>query len=714
MSAGRRRPPFVVCTTQLSAADLRWVRDAVISLGWRFDRELTSSVTHLIAATAGSAKHRAAWRVPGLVVVRKGWLEAWKRAKDKASDGEELDVDENDFLFKPLEGFSVSLSGFASEEKERLACRIRELGAGYAQDLSAACSHLVAAIPSGLKYDFAKANGITVVRAEWIESCARMGRIVEEQDFSIEESIGRLENYRKEIPHVEGSKGMRDVSRQTPNQDQDSAAELFLDGCCVLLLGFHQMEVLPIAKSLRLAGATRMFRCSPLVTHGIVSDRAAENGLEWENKRDLLALESKGIWFVRESWVSESLRTKKPALASDHRCKLPSENQTTSLPKKQCGMIRELAPDASKKSTLFLGLRFDMEPFGRQTDSSSVAIALQDRIERHGGKVLVNSRRDDNLSAVSATHVVFANQRDFVLITKSELTVTAEWIDQCICHDKLLQTDSCVLFRPTTFPFEIPEFKDFQFTISGFQAETTDFHRRRQTLTDIIQRTGASYSERLRKSRTTHLLYESKDSEKYTKACEWGVRVVTSSWLVDCVRAGRLMAPSDAENRHEERGCGPVSIKGVTKSLKLSVSVFRNQTSNSFSAPKMEGSPPSPFVKRRTNESNRFGRVHLAQSSLLAEKAEKEKSLLSKIQADLSKCMKDTLEPTRDGVLPVPPASSLARPRLRLEDLENDSFQGEDVSPSNLDDEEPAPSQVVQYREAQTPPSMKRKRMRAL
>jgi len=329
-------PSFVVCATGFADHDLKWIQETVQSFGWQFRRELMSTVTHLVAATAGSPKHRAAWRVKGIHVVRRGWLEAY-RARRNVENSENPPAEESskmtairevDFLLPPMEGFSVSLSGLSREDKEVLANLLRKLGAGYAQDLSALCTHLVAIRPQGNKFDFAIANGVMVVRPDWVRDCFQAGRLLDEKDYSLSgtqppSSLPSL-NQRNASSSATTGNSFRIVASEKcpatstiiPNIGGESGQDLldledqFLSGCCIYLIGFLDSTLPHIARSLRRAGSTRLQRWSDLITHVVLADRFSANS---ETSKNLKQAKDRGAWLVQEAWITESLRKKAPA-----------------------------------------------------------------------------------------------------------------------------------------------------------------------------------------------------------------------------------------------------------------------------------------------------------------------------------------------------------------------------------------------------------------
>ena len=54
---------------------------------------------------------------------------------------------------------------------------------------------------------------------------------------------------------------------------------------------------------------------------------------------------------------------------------------------------------------------------------------------------------------------------------------------------------------------------------------------------------GASYSERMTRD-TTHLICSAKEGNKYNKALQWGIPVVTIEWLYESAVRGKAIPPT--------------------------------------------------------------------------------------------------------------------------------------------------------------------------
>ena len=64
-----------------------------------------------------------------------------------------------------------------------------------------------------------------------------------------------------------------------------------------------------------------------------------------------------------------------------------------------------------------------------------------------------------------------------------------------------------------------------------------DFEKR-ETVQKIIEENGGVYEKNLVQGRTTHLIAASTEGRKYKHAVDWGLPVVTETWISDCVESG--------------------------------------------------------------------------------------------------------------------------------------------------------------------------------
>ncbi|CUS06856.1 unnamed protein product [Tuber aestivum] len=91
----------------------------------------------------------------------------------------------------PLSGIVICCTSVPAEfrvmsERKKIEDNVRLHGASYHPDLTQSVSHLVAAISSGKKYEFARNNGISIVTVEWLYDSLERGMALDESFYDRE------------------------------------------------------------------------------------------------------------------------------------------------------------------------------------------------------------------------------------------------------------------------------------------------------------------------------------------------------------------------------------------------------------------------------------------------------------------------------------------------------------------------------------------------
>lgn len=92
----------------------------------------------------------------------------------------------------------------------------------------------------------------------------------------------------------------------------------------------------------------------------------------------------------------------------------------------------------------------------------------------------------------------------------------------------MLDVGSHILYSPLPCQVPLPRFESFRFCVSQYEAKD------RQLLRNLCFTLGAKFVEKLTK-KVTHLLCKFSSGDKYDAACRWGITVVTSEWISECV-----------------------------------------------------------------------------------------------------------------------------------------------------------------------------------
>jgi hypothetical protein len=154
-------------------------------MGAVFKLDLTSDVTHLIVGNINSAKYRyVAKSREDVKVVTAGWLEA---LRDVWLQGEDVDVAaiEKEYRLPTFYNLKICLTGFDNPEQRRYIQETAEKnGAKYHGDLTKLVTHLIAANPTGKKYEHAVNWRMKVVSLEWFEQSLERGMTLDEEFYN--------------------------------------------------------------------------------------------------------------------------------------------------------------------------------------------------------------------------------------------------------------------------------------------------------------------------------------------------------------------------------------------------------------------------------------------------------------------------------------------------------------------------------------------------
>jgi len=109
--------------------------------------------------------------------------------------------------------------------------------------------------------------------------------------------------------------------------------------------------------------------------------------------------------------------------------------------------------------------------------------------------------------------------------------VSLQWYEDCMTAKQYVFPCKPSIHFPIRGAHGIEEMRDLTISVTGFVGEE------RNDLKYLIKISGAKYSGTLSKKENTHLICNGADGEKYKKALEWEIHVVTKRWLLDCLAA---------------------------------------------------------------------------------------------------------------------------------------------------------------------------------
>ncbi|KDP32858.1 hypothetical protein JCGZ_12150 [Jatropha curcas] len=103
-------------------------------------------------------------------------------------------------------------------------------------------------------------------------------------------------------------------------------------------------------------------------------------------------------------------------------------------------------------------------------------------------------------------------------------------VDKC-----LLDVGRHIIYSPLPCQIPFPGFRNFRFCISQYEGKD------RSLLRNLCFVLGAKFVEKLTR-KVTHLLCKFTIGEKYEAACRWGICLITSEWIYECVRRNEVVA----------------------------------------------------------------------------------------------------------------------------------------------------------------------------
>ncbi|KAJ4311768.1 protein kinase activating protein dpb11 [Neodidymelliopsis sp. IMI 364377] len=155
-------------------------------MGATIKLDLTSDVTHLVAGNTDSAKYRYVAKLrEDVKVLSPEWLEALRDVWMEGEDDMDLAGLEKQYRLPTFFGLKICLTGFDNpEQRKYIQETVDQNGAEYHGDLTKNVTHLIAAAPTGKKYEHALNWRMKIVSLEWFEQSLQRGMVLEETLFN--------------------------------------------------------------------------------------------------------------------------------------------------------------------------------------------------------------------------------------------------------------------------------------------------------------------------------------------------------------------------------------------------------------------------------------------------------------------------------------------------------------------------------------------------
>ncbi|KAA8901712.1 hypothetical protein FN846DRAFT_956755 [Sphaerosporella brunnea] len=221
MRSGHPLLGMILCCTSVEMGLRNEISKKCEEMGARHVLDLTSDVTHLVCGALYSPKYRYVAKMrPDVKVMSTKWVDAMYA---QWIAGEDIDprTFEVSYRFPVFYRCRISATGIADAEELK---RIKEIciaeSATYHPDLTKDVTHLIAAAPTGQKYEFARGFNITVVTPEWLFDSLERGMALDEQYYDLKlprESIGVGAKPAKVAAQIEVTefRGKREIRKST-------------------------------------------------------------------------------------------------------------------------------------------------------------------------------------------------------------------------------------------------------------------------------------------------------------------------------------------------------------------------------------------------------------------------------------------------------------------------------------------------------------------
>lgn len=296
-------------------------------------KDLTSSVTHLVAGEVGSKKYKVACGVdqPMPIFLPEWVYTCWDMCRDRhicATDDEFME-----YKCPVFKGITLCVTGIDVEKRKEIKQLVTCHGGTYSGELNMnTCTHLLVELPRGEKYEFARKWNLHCVSVHWFFDSIDCGFCLDElryyvlpDDENNYSTVGRRlsgncvkgssissnssvaktisnkaaeaamksaqKHGNKDFMVTSGnkkslsnhSKRLDNISRlaETCLGDAESMdfdvrlkpGNLFLDGCKIFLSGFSGEKLEKLRKIINCGGGTRFNQINEIVSHVVIGDK---------------------------------------------------------------------------------------------------------------------------------------------------------------------------------------------------------------------------------------------------------------------------------------------------------------------------------------------------------------------------------------------------------------------------------------------------------
>ncbi|XP_003342122.1 DNA topoisomerase 2-binding protein 1 isoform X1 [Monodelphis domestica] len=294
-----------ISCTSLDKETRKEVHKYVQMMGGRVCRDLSISVTHLIAGEVGSKKYLVAANL-GKPIMLPSWVkELWKKSQEKCLT-QFTDINMEDFKCPIFFGCTICVTGLCSVDRRAVQRLTVEHGGQYMGQLKMnECTHLIVQEPKGPKYECAKRWNVHCVTIQWFFHSIEKNFCQDEAKYKTEprseaksvpgtstptgqnnEASGRTLSDVSHISNINSSCINESTHNSIMNNKLGSllenlqnldisafqAPEDLLDGCRIYLCGFSGRKLDKLRRLINCGGGVRFNQLNEDVTHVIVGD----------------------------------------------------------------------------------------------------------------------------------------------------------------------------------------------------------------------------------------------------------------------------------------------------------------------------------------------------------------------------------------------------------------------------------------------------------
>ncbi|KAF2649269.1 hypothetical protein K491DRAFT_698238 [Lophiostoma macrostomum CBS 122681] len=513
----------ILCCTSISPEQRTELASIGAQMGATIKLDLTSDVTHLIVGNISSAKYRYVAKAREDVrVLTPEWLEALRALW---MEGDDVDVAalEREYRLPTFYGLNICLTGFDNPDQRKY---IQEMatqnGAEYHGDLTKTVTHLIAATPTGKKYEHAVNWRMKIVSREWFEQSLQRGMTLDEDCYHptkpVEErGYGAWDRRRSTSPTL--GKRSRDIEQAT--------------------------LVNPRQRKLRRSASSRMGIQSEALWAGITA-----GGLERKIQET-------------DDWTDDGLARSLPTLDPPEATCLDENAHAYVQDDAQPANPASHAP--SRPTVLSDGIFQGRMIFTWGFDSEKTKI-LQDHLGGNGATVIRQtadlaplSADDLNWGFVVIPHDVETDVESLPGGAGAMTLVTNWWVERCVYTKALVDPTEHVLCRP----FD-------KLAVSGFSELTINSTAftgiELLQVTKVVALMGATYDEFLT-TKTSVIVCNTRkpNADKFRFATDKRIPAVHATWLWESVATGEaqpydkylLNRLSPLQQKPRERPPGP-------------------------------------------------------------------------------------------------------------------------------------------------------------